>query len=148
MKKIIVEEIKALLDESDLIAALANVSAHLNTKFENINWIGFYFVNDNELILGPFQGNVACTHIKIGSGVCGDAVMLKKSLLVKDVHQYSGHIACDSQSNSELVCPLIHNDIVYGVLDIDSPVFDYFTQDDLELMELCAKEIAIRISKK
>ena len=147
MKNILIEEIKALLDEPDFIAALANCSAHLNTKFDNINWLGFYLLKNDELVLGPFQGKVACTHLKIGSGVCGDAVKLMAPLLVANVHDYDGHIACDSESNSELVCPLIFDNKVYGVLDIDSPVTNYFKEEDLTLMQLCANEIAIRLSK-
>ena len=118
---------------------LANASALLNEKLENINWVGFYTVKDGKLVLGPFQGKVACTIIPIGKGVCGTAAATDSTQLVPDVHKFAGHIACDSASNSEIVIPLHRNGSVFGVLDIDSPIFDRFSQKDKEGLEQFAR---------
>ena len=118
---------------------LANASALLNEKLENINWVGFYTVKDGKLVLGPFQGKVACTIIPIGKGVCGTAAATDSTQLVPDVHKFAGHIACDSASNSEIVIPLHRNGSVFGVLDIDSPLFDRFSQKDKEGLEQFAR---------
>lgn len=109
---------------------LANASALLNEKLGNINWVGFYTIKDGRLVLGPFQGKVACTIIPIGKGVCGTAAAEDRSQLVPDVHKFPGHIACDSASNSEIVIPMHRNGSVFGVLDIDSPLFGRFTDED------------------
>ena len=109
---------------------LANASALLNEKLENINWVGFYTIKDGRLVLGPFQGKVACTIIPIGKGVCGTAVSEDMTQLVPDVHKFPGHIACDSASNSEIVIPMHRNGTVFGVLDIDSPLFNRFNEND------------------
>lgn len=118
---------------------LANASALLNEKLENINWVGFYTIKDGKLVLGPFQGKVACTIIPIGKGVCGTAVATDSTQLVPDVHKFAGHIACDSASNSEIVIPLHRNNAVFGVLDIDSPLFDRFSKQDKEGLEQFAR---------
>ena len=118
---------------------LANASALLNEKLENINWVGFYTVKDGKLVLGPFQGKVACTIIPIGKGVCGTAAATDSTQLVPDVHKFAGHIACDSASNSEIVIPLHRNGSVFGVLDIDSPIFDRFSLQDKEGLEQFAR---------
>ena len=118
---------------------LANASALLNEKLENINWVGFYTVKDGKLVLGPFQGKVACTIIHIGKGVCGTAAATDSTQLVPDVHKFAGHIACDSASNSEIVIPLHRNGSVFGVLDIDSPIFDRFSLQDKEGLEQFAR---------
>ncbi len=118
---------------------LANASALLNEKLENINWVGFYTVKDGKLVLGPFQGKVACTIIPMGKGVCGTAAATDSTQLVPDVHKFAGHIACDSASNSEIVIPLHRNNAVFGVLDIDSPIFDRFSQKDKEGLEKFAR---------
>ena len=118
---------------------LANASALLNEKLENINWVGFYTVKDGKLVLGPFQGKVACTIIPIGKGVCGTAAATDSTQLVPDVHKFAGHIACDSASNSEIVIPLHRNGSVFGVLDIDSPLFDRFSLQDKEGLEQFAR---------
>lgn len=104
------------------ISGLANASALLWETLENINWAGFYLMEEGKLILGPFQGKVACTEIGIGRGVCGTAVEKDEVLVVEDVHEFAGHIACDSASNSEIVLPIHKNGEVVGVLDIDSPL--------------------------
>lgn len=114
------------------ITQLANASALLAQSLEDINWAGFYLMEDGKLILGPFQGKVACMEIKIGSGVCGTAVARDEIMLVRDVHQFPGHIACDSASNSEIVLPIHKNGHVIGVLDIDSPILARFDETDRE----------------
>lgn len=113
-----------------LTANLANTSALLNSALKEINWVGFYLLEEDTLILGPFQGNPACVEIKVGSGVCGTAVAEDHVQLVKNVHEFPGHIACDSASNSEIVLPIHHNGKVIGVLDIDSPILGRFDEDD------------------
>lgn len=135
----LLKEARALLqDETDLTASLANVSALLRTHF-NFWWVGFYLVKNNELVLGPFQGPVACTRIAYGKGVCGTAWKEKASVLVPDVHEFPGHIACSAASNSELVVPVLRNGEVLAVLDIDSTEFNHFDDTDRENCErLCA----------
>ena len=127
------QQLLALVEgEKNVISILANASALLNEFLEDINWVGFYLYNeeDNELQLGPFQGKVACVHIPMNKGVCGTSAYQRKTQRVPDVHQFEGHIACDAASNSEIVIPIIVNDQVYGVLDIDSPLFDRFSEAD------------------
>ena len=125
------KQLDALLaGENDQIANLSNASALLNVFLSDINWVGFYLLKDGELVLGPFQGLPACVRIPIGRGVCGTAVAEKTTMLVEDVHAFPGHIACDAASNSEIVIPLVKNDEVIGVLDIDSPIKNRFSEDD------------------
>ena len=129
---LISKEIEALTsDVANLIYNLSNVSALLSMELDNINWVGFYLLNENELVLGPFQGKPACVTIPIGKGVCGTAVSTDSLQLVKDVHDFPGHIACDSSSRSELVMPL-HDKSgrVIAVLDIDSPAIGRFSDTD------------------
>ncbi|MEG0453508.1 MAG: GAF domain-containing protein [Coprobacillus sp.] len=134
-KDLFIDQIYALLkDEPNVIANLSNVSAFLNQSFDNINWVGFYLVEGNELVLGPFQGRVACTRIPIGKGVCGVAAYRREVIRVADVHQFIGHIACDSASKSEIVLPIIVNEELIGVLDIDSPDFNRFEKCDEDLL--------------
>jgi GAF domain-containing protein len=134
--------LKALLDKEDwLITSLSNASALLNEYLDNINWVGFYLMQNGELVLGPFQGKTACVRIKVGRGVCGTAVSEDKTQLVPDVHQFPGHIACDSASNSEIVVPIHHNGEVVAVLDIDSPLFNRFSEEDKVNLEESAKII-------
>ena len=129
-------QLKALLeDETFLIPNLSNASALLAGALSNINWAGFYLMNKNELLLGPFQGKPACIHIPLGKGVCGTAAAECRTQLVPDVHEFPGHIACDSASRSEIVVPMCLNGKLVGVLDIDSPIkgrFDKQDQDGLE----------------
>ena len=126
-------QVDAIIDnEHDMIANMANISAILFNAFENVNWAGFYRMIDNELVLGPFQGQVACIRIPVGRGVCGTAVSEKQIQLVKDVHQFEGHIACDATSNSEVVIPVFQQGKVIAVLDIDSVAIDYFDQQDVD----------------
>ena len=117
------------------IANLANTSAAIWQAMDRINWVGFYRMEQGRLVLGPFQGKPPCIEIPVGRGVCGTAVAEKKTILVEDVHAFPGHIACDSASNSELVVPIFKDGRVYGVLDIDSPELNRFTQEDREGME-------------
>lgn len=125
------KQLDALLTgEKNQIANLSNASALLNQFLSNINWVGFYMIQDGELVLGPFQGLPACVRIPVGRGVCGTAVAQKETLVIEDVHAFPGHIACDAASQSEIVIPLISNDIVIGVLDIDSPIKNRFTPED------------------
>lgn len=124
-----------ICEEPDWLANLSNASAVLWMLLEDINWAGFYLYKNNELILGPFQGKPACTHIKIGKGVCGTAAEKKEIQLVKDVHEFIGHIACDSASNSEIVLPIIKDERLIGVLDIDSPTLNRFDETDQKHLE-------------
>ena len=124
-------------DEPNLIANLANVSALLNLSLNDINWVGFYLLeNEDTLVLGPFQGNPACVRIAVGKGVCGTAFEQKSTLRVEDVHQFEGHIACDAASNSEIVIPLVKDGKHIGVLDIYSPSLNRFDLDDQNGLEL------------
>ena len=131
MKNLIYEQIKTITEnEKDLIANLSNISACLNENLTDINWVGFYLMKERELVLGPFQGKVACIRIPVGKGVCGSAVSERKILRIDDVHQFKGHIACDSASNSEIVLPIYKHDEIVAVLDIDSPSFNRFSEED------------------
>ena len=135
----LIPEIKALIDPKiDLIGNMSNVAAALHYRF-NKHWTGFYRVMNNELVLGPFQGPVACTRIARGKGVCGTAWQQKRTIVVNNVHEFPGHIACSSLSNSEIVVPLIQNESVIGVLDIDSTDFNDFDEiDQLYLEQIAA----------
>lgn len=124
--------------DKSIVTLLANASAFLNDCLDNINWIGFYLLEKDCLILGPFQGKVACEAISIGKGVCGTSFEKKMLLNVKNVHEFPGHIACDSRSNSELVAPLTYNGKCYGVLDCDSPLLSRFTYEDEEFLSQAA----------
>ena len=121
------------------ISNLANASALLWEELPNINWVGFYLLEGDKLILGPFQGKSACTEIPVGKGVCGTAAATLKTQVVADVHEFPGHIACDASSQSEIVIPLFDsNGTFYGVLDIDSPVLNRFTERDKTGLEAIA----------
>lgn len=117
-----------LSSERDPLANISNAAALIYNIVEDLNWSGFYFLRDEELVLGPFQGLPACNRIKMGKGVCGTAARDREVQLVKDVDLFPGHIACDSASKSELVIPIIKEDKVYGVLDLDSPSLERFTE--------------------
>jgi len=132
-----------LSSEKDMTANLSNISAIINESIPEINWAGFYLFKEGELVLGPFQGKPACSRIAVGKGVCGTAFLNNETLLVPDVHLFPGHIACDSESNSEIVVPIISGDIKLGVLDIDSPVKNRFS--DLEKLYL--EKVAMEIKK-
>ena len=128
-----------LAGERDGIANAANMSALIFTSLPDLNWAGFYFLQGDTLVLGPFQGRPACVRIAVGQGVCGTAVAERKTQCVKDVNDFPGHIACDAASRSELVVPLIHGGRVIGVLDLDSPLPGRFTQKDQDGIERLAE---------
>lgn len=135
---LVVKQLTALIeDEDNMIANLSNASALLNQFLERINWVGFYLWDEekNELVLGPFQGLPACVRIPFGKGVCGTAAEKRETLVVPDVNQFPGHIACDANSQSEIVIPMIKNDQLIGVLDIDSPEVNRFDEIDKKKLE-------------
>ncbi len=135
---LVVKQLTALIeDEDNMIANLSNASALLNQFLERINWVGFYLWDEekNELVLGPFQGLPACVRIPFGKGVCGTAAEKRETLVVPDVNQFPGHIACDANSQSEIVIPMIKNDQLIGVLDIDSPEANRFDEVDKTKLE-------------
>ncbi len=138
---LIKQAIALVEDETDLIANLANLSALLYMELEALNWAGFYLLKGNELVLGPFQGKPACVRIPLGRGVCGTAVAENRTQRVYDVHQFEGHIACDAESNSEIVIPFSVNGKVVGVLDIDSPKIGRFSEDDQQRLENLMTEV-------
>lgn len=145
---LLTKQLQSLIeDEQNLIAILSNTSAILNDNLDQINWVGFYLIKNEELILGPFQGHPACVHIAIGKGVCGTAVAEDKTQLVKDVHAFPGHIACDANSKSEIVIPIHVNDEIIGVLDIDAPITDRFTNEDKEGLEVIVKVLEKQLTK-
>jgi L-methionine (R)-S-oxide reductase len=137
----LIPQIEALLyGEADLVANLANIAAALKEQFKWF-WVGFYLVKQNELVLGPFQGPVACTRIAKGRGVCGSAWQQAETLIVPDVDKFPGHIACSSLSRSEIVLPLFHNNEVVGVLDVDSSELDEFNETDAKYLTQIVKLI-------
>ena len=142
LMKLLIEQIKAIIDQDlPLMSNLSNASAVLN-QLENINWCGFYIKQNNELYLGPFQGDVACTRIPLSKGVCGAAAREAKTLIVPNVNEFPGHIACSSLSKSEIVTPIIKDSDVKAVIDIDSPIYNRFNESDKELLEEIAKILA------
>lgn len=135
-----VSMLEALIsDEKDDISNLSNASAVINALIDRLNWCGFYLVKKGELVLGPFQGMPACNRIKIGKGVCGTSAEQKKTLRIEDVHSFEGHIACDSASRSEIVIPIVKDEVVYGVLDLDSPEVGRFTELEQQYLERCVE---------
>ncbi|BBP60658.1 GAF domain-containing protein [Pseudomonas sp. St316] len=127
-----------LTDERDFIANAAQFSAFLSSQLDDLNWAGFYLNRNEELVLGPFQGQIACVRIPFGRGVCGTAAATRQTQRVEDVHAFAGHIACDSASNSELVVPLVKDGRLIGVLDLDSPKLARFTEHDQAGIEALA----------
>ena len=135
--KLLQSQLKALLgSESDSLANAANFVALAYNAMEDVNWLGIYVLRDNELVLGPFQGQPACVRIPLGQGVCGTAAASLATQRIRDVHEFPGHIACDAASRSELVVPLLVNGKLIGVLDIDSPSLDRFSADDQAGIEM------------
>lgn len=144
--QLLVKQLKSLLDKNDnIISNLSNFTAALKQTFEKISWVGFYLYDGNELYLGMFQGKVACTKIQIGKGVCGTSAMNRETIIVPDVDKFPGHIACDVESRSEIVVPIIKSDKLYGVLDLDSASLNAFNQTDKkyleEIVDFLVKEI-------
>lgn len=129
--------VKAVLaGETDILANMANAAAVIFNFTQGLNWAGFYIYKEDQLVLGPFQGKPACVRIAMGKGVCGTAAQTKQTVLVKDVHQFAGHIACDSASRSEIVVPILKKDgTLFGVLDIDSPLEGRFGASEKEVFE-------------
>jgi GAF domain-containing protein len=121
--------------EKDEIANMANLSALIFHSIPNLNWVGFYIYKDRELVLGPFQGQVACVRLQLHKGVCGTSAAEHRTINVPNVHVFEGHVACDSASNSEVVVPIIIKDELYGVLDVDSPIYDRFDPELIKFME-------------
>ena len=141
--KLLLSQIKSIIDPNlPLVSNLSNVSAILN-QMENINWVGFYLVKNDTLYLGPFQGDVACTIIPKGKGVCGTSFEKKETIIVPNVNEFKGHIACSSLSKSEIVTPIIKNNEVVALIDIDAPIFDRFSNEDKELLEEVASVLAL-----
>jgi len=134
-------------DESNAIANMANVVAALKQTFSYYSWVGFYLFDKeaNGLVLGPFQGKIACTRIDIGKGVCGTSFQKKESIIVKDVNQFPGHIFCDGDSKSEIVVPIIHHGDMIGVLDVDSHEYDSFDEIDKNYLEQLIHQISGKI---
>jgi GAF domain-containing protein len=129
--RLLTAQLESLLaDERDFIANAAQFSAFLFTQLDDLNWAGFYLNRNEELVLGPFQGQIACVRIPFGKGVCGAAAQSRETQRVEDVHAFPGHIACDSASNSELVVPLVKDGKLIGVLDLDSPSIGRFSEED------------------
>ena len=127
------EQARSLLaGERDFIANAANFSSLLYHSLPDVNWVGFYLLKEGELVVGPFQGKPACIRIAIGKGVCGTAAERRQTVLVDNVHDFPGHIACDSESRSEIVVPMVEGERLLGVLDVDSPLLARFTEEDAE----------------
>ncbi|GLX82241.1 GAF domain-containing protein [Thalassotalea eurytherma] len=138
----LIGQVQAIIgDESDFIANMANVSALLFERLDGVNWAGFYRLEDEQLILGPFQGKVACIRIELGKGVCGTAASTDTTQRIADVHAFEGHIACDAQSNAEIVIPVHYNGDVIAVLDIDSVEYNRFDDADQKGLEAIVKVI-------
>ena len=143
-KSLFIKQANSLItNEKNLITNLSNLSALYKEYLPNTNWVGFYIVDkeQNNLVLGPFQGKVACTRIPFNNGVCGHCYTTKEAIYVKDVHQFPGHIACDSATNSELVIPIIQNNEVVALLDIDSIEFDRFSPKEVLAFSEVTKEL-------
>lgn len=134
--ELLLKQVKNLLSKDEkLITNLSNLAAAIKQTFEKVSWVGFYLVDSDELYLGPFQGKVACTKIKIGSGVCGSSALKRETIIADDVDKFPGHIACDSESRSEIVIPIIKNEKLFGVLDLDSTSLGSFDQTDKKYLE-------------
>ncbi|MEH7508636.1 GAF domain-containing protein [Priestia megaterium] len=140
--ELVIKQLRALLEgESNKIANLANASALLNQFLNEVNWVGFYLMEDDELVLGPFQGLPACVRIPLGKGVCGTAAQNQRTERIEDVHAFPGHIACDAASQSEIVVPMVKDGKLLGVLDIDSPIKKRFDEIDQQYLEEFVKEL-------
>jgi L-methionine (R)-S-oxide reductase len=138
--RLLVSQLKSLLSKEDnLISNLSNLTAAIKDTFEKVSWVGFYLFDGQKLYLGPFQGKVACTNIEIGKGVCGTSAAKRETIIVPDVDKFPGHIACDSNSKSEIVVPLSHKNQLLGVLDLDSHEYNSFSKTDKEYLEEICK---------
>lgn len=145
--ELLLKQLSALSEgETDHIALLSNAAALLNQFLEKINWVGFYLWKDDELVLGPFQGLPACIRIPYGKGVCGTAIKEQKTQRVDNVHEFPGHIACDAASKSEIVIPMTVQHKIYGVLDIDSPIYNRFDETDQKYLEKFVRQLESYLS--
>jgi L-methionine (R)-S-oxide reductase len=135
-------------DEQDMIANAANCAALLYHALPDLNWAGFYFLKEGQLVLGPFQGSPACVRIEVGKGVCGTAAELRQTIVVDNVHEFPGHIACDGASNAEIVVPLIRDGVLLGVLDLDSPSLARFDDEDARGLNEVAEIFVQALSDK
>ena len=144
----IIKSYSSLIENTNYkTSILSNTSSFLNMILEDINWVGFYLFIDNSLILGPFQGNTACTVISLDKGVCGAAARTLSTQRVENVHEFPSHIACDSRSNSEIVIPIVIDGALFGVLDIDSPSYSRFTESDQVFLEEIVKVLVNRLKQ-
>ena len=140
--------LKSLIENCDNeISILSNMTALINMQMEDVSWVGFYLFKNGELILGPFQGKIACTNIAIGKGVCGHTAKTLTTTIVPNVHEFPGHIACDSASNSEIVLPIVINNKLYGVLDLDSTSFNRFGEKEKNVLEKCIEILIERLGE-
>jgi len=137
-----------LIDEDNLLSNFSNFIAALKQTFTKISWIGFYFLNDDDLYLGPFQGKIACTNLSLGKGVCGTAAKEKRTIVVQDVSEFEGHIACDADTRSEIVVPIIYKNEVFAVLDIDSLDYNAFNETDKKYLEILCNFLSTFINNK
>lgn len=143
----LLQQLNSLINPDEpLISNLANVTAALKDTFEKISWVGFYLLKYGNLYLGPFQGKVACTVIEIGKGVCGNSAARKETIIVNNVDQFPGHIACDDGSRSEIVIPLIKDEKIFGVLDLDSYQLSAFNETDKHYLEILCKTLIQKLS--
>lgn len=146
--ELVLNQLHALiLDETDIICNLANASSLLYHFLKNVNWVGFYLFKENQLVLGPFQGKPACTRIPLNKGVCGKAATIQEVVYVENVHEFEGHIACDSASNSEVVLPIVINGNLFGVLDIDSFKFNNFNSQQIEFLKEFVEVLKSQLKK-
>ncbi len=145
--KLLIQQIESILeDETDSIANMANVSSIIKMNMPDLNWVGFYLYKEDQLVLGPFQGNVACTRLYKGKGVCSKAIETNTIQNIPNVDEFPGHVVCDAASKSELVIPLYINNKPYGVLDIDAPVYNRFSQEDQDAFEAIGKLLEQKLS--
>jgi GAF domain-containing protein len=145
--KLLLKQVKELLsNDDDELSNLSNLTAAINQTFSKVSWVGFYLFKNKKLILGPFQGKVACTEIEIGKGVCGTAAEKRETIIVEDVNKFPGHIFCDADSKSEIVVPIIKSDdSLYGVLDLDSSEYNSFNNSDKQYLEEICKFLSKEI---
>lgn len=145
----VIQQLKGLINPDEpVISNLSNLSAALNDAFDKVNWVGFYIHKNNRLYLGPFQGKVACTIIEMGKGVCGTAAETQETIIVENVNKFSGHIACDAESKSEIVVPVISGGELFGVLDLDSYEYSSFNEIDKKYLEVLIYYLCNKINVK
>lgn len=146
--EVLLQQLEQLLQNDYLITVLANTSSLLMNQLDDVNWAGYYLYRDSQLVLGPFQGLPACEQIALDKGVCGASASSRKTVIVHDVHEFPGHIACDGNSQSEIVVPIIVEGRLFGVLDIDSPVLNRFGNKEKDLLESFVEKLQAEIPNK